>query len=135
MRRLIEKENLLRYKNVSTNPSDDNINQNSVGTSMQITSSSVVSCVVETRVESNGIAKNISTVNRFCKNQEDCVTKTEDFITNLKKWRVKYQTILTNNALNELLSLLRTQEYGDLPKDIRTFIKTPKAEIVSLAGG
>lgn len=136
MSSLIAKEKLLRYKNVSINPSDENIiNQHSVETSMQNTSSSVISCVVETRVESNGVANNISTVKNFCKNQEECVAKTEDFIINLKKWCVKYQTILTNNALNELLSLLRTQGYGDLPKDIRTFIKTPKAEIVSLAGG
>lgn len=136
MRRLIAKEKLLRYKNVSTNPSDENIvNRHSVETSMQNTSSSFISCVVETQVESNGVANNISTLKSFCKNQEECVVKTEDFITNLKKWCVKYQTILTNNALNELLSLLRTQGYGELPKDIRTFIKTPKAEIVSLAGG
>lgn len=66
--------------------------------------------------EQNGANENIA----ICEGSSD---ENFHFENSLKGWAVKHR--ITKMALNDLLSILITAGFGFLPKDSRTFMKTP----------
>lgn len=66
-----------------------------------------------------------------CKNAND---EEFDIENSLRQWAVKHR--ITQMAINDLLSILITAGFCFLPKDSRTFMKTPKhVEIDQLSSG
>lgn len=69
--------------------------------------------IIESEVEQN-INENINT--------------TSEFSNWLRSWKLKHN--ITHTAFSELLCKLRTCGHSDLPQDARTFLNTPKNNIV-----
>lgn len=73
-----------------------------------------------------------NTTNVFCATNN----KTK-FESSIKQWVLKFRSLLSQQAINELLRICREEGGNDFPKDSRTFIETPKKceNIEKIPGG
>lgn len=59
-----------------------------------------------------------------------------NFIEDIKQWMIKFRHLLSQEAMNELLQIIRNAGFGHCPKDSRTLLRTPRhCDIISIDKG
>lgn len=80
---------------------------------------------------------------QFIVNDENSTTtsKKTNFELSIQQWVLKFRSLLSQQAINELLQICLDEGGYNFPKDSRTFIKTPKkcenivkGKIISVVG-